>query len=329
MYRNVFPCIIFFSFCAVTLGAQTSNTAKAIVDRAIAASTSGESSVPAIIDDVEKAAESAANAVDRRALYAFLGSLCEQFGDYTDASRSYAIAAGISAVAAPGMPHLSAEQLVINAVRCALSAGDFVTAENYLTSRVKDSTDPVISAYVRLYSVWSKLCQVESAGALDATLALLRTYSEDPAMEQVRPAVLLSLWYIDSDNKSADRLLADYPQSPEAAIVSGKAGLLPAPFWFFSPRRNSAVDESVPVPPVSPNADVHPTMRQQLGLFNNEDNAKKLVAELAQKGFTAHIKQGMRSNGTMYYIVLVPENTAETMGTQLKNAGFECYPIYE
>ena len=152
-------------------------------------------------------------------------------------------------------------------------------------------------------------------------------------MEQVRPAVLLSLWYIDSDNKSADRLLADYPQSPEAAIVSGRAGLLPAPFWFFSPRRDSSVDESgeesAPVPPVNPNSTVHPTMRQQVGLFRNVDNAKQLIAELAKKGFTANIKQETRANGTTNYIVLVPEDMAETMDTQLKNDGFDCYPIYE
>jgi hypothetical protein len=240
MYRNVFICIICFCFCAVTLGAQSANTAKAVVDRAIAASASGEKSVPEIIADVEKEAESASNAEDRRALYTFLGSLREQYSDYVGASRSYAIAAGISAGVTEGMSHLSSEQLVINAVRCALSAGDFVTAENYLASRVKDSTDPVISAYVKLYSVWSKLCQVESAGALDTPLSILRTYSTQAAMEPVRPAVLLSLWYIDGDGKSADRLLADYPRSPEAAIVSGRAGLLPAPFWFFSPRRDSS-----------------------------------------------------------------------------------------
>jgi hypothetical protein len=329
MRRNVFPCIIFFCFCTITLSAQSSNTAKTVVDRAIAASASGEKSVPAIIADVEKSAESASNAADRRALYAFLGSLREQSGNYVDASRSYAIAAGISAVAAAEMPHLTAEQLVINAVRCALSAGDFVTAENYLASRVKDSSDPVIGAYVKLYSVWSKLCQAESAGALDEPLSLLRSYSTQATMEPVRPAVLLSLWYIAGDGKSADRLLLDYPQSPEAAIVSGTAGLLPAPFWFFSPRSdNTAFTSGETAADVGGTSDVS-NVRQQLGLFRNEDNAKQLVAELAQKGFTASIKQETRSSGTVYYIVTVPENAQGTMETQLKNAGFDCYPIYE
>jgi hypothetical protein len=297
----------------MTLGAQTSTTAKAVVDRAIVDSASGEKSVSAVIADVEKAAENASNAADRRALYAFLGSLREQSGNYADASRSYAIAAGISAVAAAEMPHLTAEQLVINAVRCALSAGDFVTAENYLASRVKDSSDPIISAYVKLYSVWSKLCQAESAATLDAPLSLLRSYSTQTTMEPVRPAVLLSLWYIAGDGKSADRLLVDYPQSPETAIVLGTAGLLPAPFWFFSPRSNNTA--FTPGETAVGGASDVSNVRLQLGLFRNEANAKQLVADLAQKGFTASIKQETRSSGTM--------------GTQLKNAGFDCYPLYE
>jgi hypothetical protein len=319
--------------CAITLGAQTSTAdgAKAVVDRAIIASASGEKSVPAIIADVERAAETASNAADRRALYAFLGSLREQFGSYADASRSYAIAAGISAAAVAEMPHVSSEQLVINAVRCALSFGDFVTAENYLASRVQDSSDPAISAYVKLYSVWSTLCQAESAGALDEPLARLRSYSMQTTMEPVRPAVLLSLWYIDSDGKSADRLLAEYPQSPEAAIVSGRAGLLPAPFWFFTPRRDSTASLSSRLTEETADAasqTADATVRQQLGLFRNEDNAKQLVSDLAAKGFTATIKQETRSSGVMY-VVTVPENKSGTMGAQLKTAGFDCYPIYE
>jgi hypothetical protein len=146
-------------------------------------------------------------------------------------------------------------------------------------------------------------------------------------MEPVRPAVLLSLWYIAGDGKSADRLLVDYPQSPETAIVLGTAGLLPAPFWFFSPRSDNTA--FTPGETAVGGASDVSNVRQQLGLFRNEANAKQLVADLAAKGFTASIKQETRSSGTMYYIVTVPENASGTMETQLKNAGFDCYPIYE
>jgi hypothetical protein len=327
MRRNVLLYTIFFSFFATVLYAQTgpADGAKAVVDRIVNASTSGGKSMPTIITDVETAAESAANAADRRALYAFLGSLNEQFGNYPDAARSYAIAAGISASAAAGMPYISAEQLVINAVRCALSAGDFVTAENYLASRVKDSDDPAIGAYVKLYSVWCKLSQAESATALEMPLALLRAYSTDPEMELVRPITLLSIWYIENDAKSAGTLVASYPQSPEAAIVLGNAAMLPAPFWYFLLRKgNPTIAQSETVAPISAQS---PTVRLQTGLFRDEANAKKLVRDLDAKGFTGTIKPETRSNGVTYYVVTVAENSAGTMESQLKNAGFDCYPV--
>jgi hypothetical protein len=325
MRRNIFAVFVSVSLCTTVLFAQTSNTAKAVVDRAVTASTQGEKSLTAIIADVENAAETASDASDRRSLYTFLGSLREQFGNYADAARSYAIAAGISAASAAGMQRISAEQLVINAVRCSLSAGDFVTAENYLASRVRDSADPAISAYVKLYSAWSKLSQAETADTLDTPLALLHAYSADPSMELVRPAILLSLWYIEGDKNSADTLVAAYPLSPEAAIVLGKAAMLPAPFWFFSPRKGvTALGTGETVASVSGKSS---TVRLQTGLFRNEDNAKKLASELAAKGFAATIKQEMRSSGAAYYVVTVAENIAGTMESQLKNAGFDCYPI--
>jgi hypothetical protein len=145
-------------------------------------------------------------------------------------------------------------------------------------------------------------------------------------MELLRPAILLSLWYIEGDKKSADTLVALYPLSPEAAIVLGKAAMLPAPFWFFSPRKGvTALDAGETPASVSGKSS---TVRLQTGLFRNEDNAKKLVSELAAKGFTATITQETRSSGVAYYVVSVAENVLGTMEAQLKNAGFDCYPIY-
>ncbi|WP_187152106.1 hypothetical protein [Treponema endosymbiont of Eucomonympha sp.] len=46
------------------------------------------------------------------------------------------------------------------------------------------------------------------------------------------------------------------------------------------------------------------------------------------KGFTAAIAEETRESGTVYYIVTVPENADGTAGTLLRNAGFECYPVY-
>jgi hypothetical protein len=338
----------------------TAESAKAIVDRAVTESATGDKTIRAIIVEVEYSARFAEGA-DKRSLYAFLGSLNEQVGNYNEASQAFATAAGIAAGDAPGMPHYSAEQLVINAVRCALSSGDYVTADNYLASRVKNTQDPVILSYIRLYTLWSRLSQAETGRDLAEPMNLLRSYAMDPSMVAVRPAVLLSIWYIDGDQESARLLTAQYPQSPEAAIVQGKVTLLPAPFWYFSPRNTLAMpgepgvfppdNRNVEIPPAitpgpapgsgstasrppvevrpsSPAESVVPGLYQQLGLFRIVANAQRLVNEVAEKGFSPILRSTIRNNET-FYVVLVPENAGRTMGERLKAAGFECYPISE
>ena len=167
-------------------------------------------------------------------------------------------------------------------------------------------------------------------------------------METVRPAVLLSIWYIDGDQESARLLVAQYPQSPEAAIVQNKVTLLPAPFWYFSPR-NTLAAPGVPAPaeqppplgpavktpppssPAGPSASAESVtsgLYQQLGLFRNEAYARRLMDQAAAKGFSPILRTAIRS-GETYYVVLVGENAERTMRDRLNAAGFECYPVYE
>ncbi len=67
---------------------------------------------------------------------------------------------------------------------------------------------------------------------------------------------------------------------------------------------------------------------QQLGFFRDKANAQSLVDRDAKSGFKAEIREEKRASGTVYYAVVVPENADETIGQQLKNAGYECYPVY-
>lgn len=67
---------------------------------------------------------------------------------------------------------------------------------------------------------------------------------------------------------------------------------------------------------------------QQLGFFRDKSNAQSLVDRVAKSGFKAEIKEEKRESGTVYYAVVVPENPDGTVGQQLKNAGYECYPVY-
>ena len=329
-------------FLAVFPLSAAVTTAKAAAEQA--------SKQPSITDSItylQKTIPTLAVASERRSAYAFLGSVQEQIGLYSDAEKSYVAAAAIAADNAEGMPKKTAEQLVIDAVRCALSYGDGETAERYLNSVVRNSKNEAIQAYVKLYEQWGALCRAKNSADTVEPVAMLKAYEGLSSMKVVQPSILLTLWHLTGEQRYADSLKKTFPNSPEAAIVRGAVQVLPAPFWYFTPRSGNAVPEvehastvaahqptaeSTPTAPASAaekaTASSEKIVKQQLGLFREEANAKRLVDQAAAKGFKAYITTEKRPSGTTYYLVVVDENKAGTMGAELRNAGFDCYPVY-
>lgn len=292
---------------------------------------------------------------EKRAATAFLGSVQEQAGLYADACASYAAAAAIAAGDAAGMSKKSSEQLVLDAVRCALSSGDTETADRYLNSAVRASKNESILAFVKLYEQWSALCKAKSSAETAEPVAMLKTYSSLSSMKAVQPQILLTLWHITGEKSYADTLKKQAAKSPEAAIVQGSVQQLPAPFWYFVPRSGFSVPDveqavvsaekgagksaaSASIAKDTPTVQVSAAetasaknekpVKQQLGLFREEANAKHLVEQAAAKGFKAYITTEKRPSGTLYYLVVVDENKNGTMAAELRNAGFDCYPVF-
>ena len=338
-------------FCSLlvlcSLAPVWSQVASQIIQNAVEKSSSDNSSLPAIIQEVEKAA-STADASNQRSLYTFLGSLTEQLGDYGTAAAWYANAAGISAAPAPNTPVFTSEELVLAAVRCSLSCGESQKAEGYLAF-LENSTNEKTKAYVGLYKMWSTLSTVSSNQQLSEPVATLQSYATMASMKWVRSSVYLTLWYITGNAEWSSKLQKEYPESAEAAIVTGAAKLLPTPFWFFLPRTeiadNSAAENTVVsekqatgtsssgnhsggIHSANTTAESHVIVRQQVGFFRNKENAENLVTRLSEAGFKSDITQEKRASGTSYFVVTVPEDAQKTMGLKLKTAGFECYPVF-
>ena len=263
---------------------------------------------------------------------------------YDEAKNSYAAAAGIAAGDAAGMPKKSSEMLVIDAVRCALSAGDGDVALQFLNSAVRNSKDESIQAQIKLYEQWAALCNAENADDIAEPVSMLKAYADIPSMKSVNPSVLLTLWYVTGEADFGNRLVKKYPESAEAGIVTGKVQVMPSPFWYFVPRRKiSLTQPSAEEKTVSATENGDGTqgeaavkadfsenpVKQQLGLFRDKSNAEEFVRRLNEKNFKGYIQEETRSSGTTYYIVLVDENEDGSMGLKLKSAGFECYPVFQ
>lgn len=282
---------------------------------------------------------------EKRATYVFIATLEEQMALYDQAQKSYAQAASIAAGDAEGMPKKSNEEIVLDAIRCALSSGDYMTADSYLNSAVRNTRNQKIQAYIKLYTQWSALCRAEKVDDIQEPLVMLQAYLKLDSMECLRPAIYLTLWYLTGDKSYSQQLASKYPKSPEAAIVKGDVQLLPTPFWFFVPKSgeaeqgtgsyadtpsssgtsSSAANETSSSQGQSSASSK--TTKWQLGLFKTQSNAKHLVDELKSKGFEAYTTSETRASGTTYYIVLVNEDKSGNMADKLRNAGYDCYAV--
>ena len=321
--------IAIFSLSAALIFAEAK--AKDIKAQAVKQSTVEES-----VSYVKTQIKSLTVASEKRAAYVFLASLQEQLALYGDAQKSYATAAGIAAGDAEGMPQKTNEQLVIDAVRCALCCGDWPTADSYLNSAVRNSKDANIQSYVKLYAQWSALCKAENVEDLNEPLELLKAYLKVQSMKSVHPVILLTLWYVTGDKSWSEQITKNFPSSTEAAIVKGDVQLLPTPFWFFVPKSGVAeqgtgtfkedISVEASATTQSTAATTTKNTKWQLGLFKTESNAKLLCEEVKQKGFNAYVTSEKRASGTTYYIVLVKDDGTGT-ADKLRSAGYDCYPV--
>lgn len=332
MNKKIF-CLFYIAFLSIFVVFAQNLKAK---DVALEASKKSniEESLSYLLETIPKITD----LTEKRAIYIFTASLQEQMSLYDDAQKSYAQAAAISAKNAEGMSKKSNEQLVLDAVRCALSAGDYATANNYLNSAVRNSKSETIQSHIKLYTQWSDLCKAETKDDLQEPILMLQTYLKLDSMKSVKSSILLTLWYITGEKTYSNQINQEFTNSVEAAIVKGDVQLLPTPFWFFVPKTGDAevgvgtFAKETTTPTESQSQEKsekseNKITKLQLGLFRTENNANLLKEELIKKGFVAYITTEKRASGTTYYIVLVNENSQNTVANQLRSAGYECYVL--
>ncbi len=328
--KKIISVVLTVFFCTSIFAAELT---AAFVTAEAAKKDSVEESVSYLKNQISKMTVAA----EKRATYVFLASLQEQMAMYADAQKSYAQAAAIAAGNAEGMPKKSNEQIVLDAVRCALSSGDYATADSYLNSAVRNSKNADVQVYIKLYTQWSALCKAEEVSDIQEPVVMLQAYLKVDSMNTVKPAVLLTLWYVTGDSSYSKEITKLYPKSIESSIVKGDAQLLPTPFWFFVPKSGEAEQGTgsfaVPEEPKQTSTQTAAAEKPakftkwQLGLFRTENNAKLLADEVKAKGFDSYITTEKRASGTTYYIVLVREDKNGNVADRLRSSGYDCYGV--
>jgi len=220
---------------------------------------------------------------------------------------------------------------------------------------------------------------VIQARYLDATLrawtisdiSALIALANDPEAAVLRPIIFYTLWWTVSrdpatfgDNGEVwrQRLLTEYPRSPEARIVIPEAaGASPtisaihSPLWLLLPGVSAGTPLGIPedstlaelmrpltlsqgTPPQAtpqivpqavqppPAAAPSPTHGQQTGLFRSETNARSQAESLQRAGFPTLVSRRM-INGVEHWVVIVPSHDSSRTALELRGAGHDSFTV--
>lgn len=147
----------------------------------------------------------------------------------------------------------------------------------------------------------------------------------------------------DVSDYSVDRLETHYAESVEAALIRGEVRRVPTPSALLEatgvgavPEISESTTESIvetdsAVTTIAEPQSTTGMVQIQTGSFTVKENAEYAAADLRDAGFTSSIEERVVSD-TLYYRVVVPdvqEDEINRVLIELKEEGFEGYPIYE
>ncbi|MCL2479276.1 MAG: SPOR domain-containing protein [Treponema sp.] len=240
-----------------------------------------------------------------------------QLSGNNEKALEYRLAASLADPSGPN------DQNLLEAAKLLISMGEFDKAGAELRTILLSSQDEQIRKQALLLNA-----QIEAFRSGDC--GPLGFMADNPDFSDSQSNVLFTLWKISGDDSWKTRLLGSFPGSTEAAIADGNSGLSCAMTaqWLLLPEKNvAAMIASAAPADTGPAADVSASMLQT-GLFNREDNAKKMADDLTNAGFKPVIS-GRILNGSDYWAVYVPIGADQNQTiSQLKNSGFESFPVF-
>jgi hypothetical protein len=222
----------------------------------------------------------------------------------------------------------------------ALAAGAFCLAAMGEWERTAAAIEPLLRSgrqgpallQVRYLAACLKAWNSGDASALSALV-------DNPEYAALRPTIYYTLWKTLTGSAAEawkNRLLVEFPRSPEGRAADSESGgssvvsARPSPLWLLLPGRSGFSLAPSTAGPAVPSAAASraPAKALQNGLFSSEANARVQADRLARAGFAPSVIR--RSvDGAEYWAVTVPvgPDINQTIA-ELKNAGFESFPIF-
>lgn len=194
----------------------------------------------------------------------------------------------------------------------------------------------VYSRLLKLYTTYQTINQSDlqtdkNSQNENESLIELKKYLTDSNFSKYHPLILLTLWWIQNDQKAKNTLKVKFPNSMETHIVESEITLSPKAFWYFMPRYSLQNDAEINPEQLTAYTNEQSTQPAkikyfQVGFFKTENYANALAAELSKKGFNAFVKKQNRSQEIFFHVLVnsIDENTL----LKLKSEGYEAVPFF-
>jgi len=151
--------------------------------------------------------------------------------------------------------------------------------------------------------------------------------AEDSDFVEFHSGIYYTLWRLTGLASYRNRLIAEFPQSPEAKIATGSVNFAATPLWLLFPGRDSIVLEPFVNPPALPAAAEPPGRLLQAGLFSREANAQSFADQLRRAGFEPRIVRRQTGSDERWVVGVNGGSNENAMIRRLRDAGFEAFPV--
>jgi len=289
------------------------------------------------------------SAVERHDALVSLARLRQLSGDIEGAAKNWFSAAG-------AIPDKLDEDALLSCAYCLSAMGEW--------DRAITALEPLLLKSQRARFLYATVKAIKTDD-----LSELVSLADNPDYSQTKVEILFVLWKLTNGESSTQwrqRLVNEFPQTPEGRLATGNSSAIvkPSPFWLLASGLDSlpilasekqsgtvvakatnvqttatqatpvaqttTVKSSTPVAQASQSSSPQTavsTVKLQTGIYSRQDNAQAQVAKLKQAGFTSAIEQRI-VNGKEMWVVTVSANTDQGSAiNELRSAGFESFPV--
>jgi tetratricopeptide (TPR) repeat protein len=301
-----------------------------IVMTSVACTLFAQVSLESEIQNIEKALNrQGINAVERHDALVQLAYLRQLSGDIEGAAKNWLEAA--SAIAGQ-----VDDNALLAYAYCLTAMGEW--------DRASAALEPLLPKMQRARFLDTGIKAIQS-GNLSALVSL----ADDSADSQMKSEAYFLLWKLSKGQtaeKWHQRLLEEYPQSPEGRTAAGEADIKTSPFWLFVGRMDSLESEAAvrssttssvsqsssavsASPQSSPAVQTNTSsgVKLQTGVYSMEENAHAQAVGLRQAGFSPSIEKRLVNNNEMWAVTVPSGADQNSTIRKLKAAGFDSFPL--